>query len=292
MVYVGVLPAIRLHKNTPICIVNVLLRNSAPLLRVGPLGTPEKMPLLTDALSVPLIELIEPETRDFVFSGWQRQVEKSRCFRVVGLNSVLDAHNITRATIFNSLPHRDAAIANVPAEWKTTFPTFDNGWRVCKKEQFSLAYDSKPIRLDKACLSILMACYALDQAGANPSRFFEYVNIRPQMYFVDGFNAAFYNQSVRNTALETQLITATGQESSDRLYLIAGKNLVTKRTATKLNEALFSAGHRFGRVVREPYKPRRRLDSEIIIYTEDDYKLPKLRTAGTAAGAPGQSRTP
>jgi hypothetical protein len=112
------------------------------------------------------------------------------------------------------------------------------------------------------------------------------------MYFVDGFNTNFYNQSVRNTALETELITATGQESSDRLYLISGKNLVTKRTATKLNEALQRRGHGFGRIAREPYAPTQRLDSEIIIYDESDYNLPKLRQAGTAAGTQGQSQTP
>src|SRR4051812_38132520 len=108
------------------------------------------MSLLQDAARLELLDLIEPNSRDFVFPGWTEELSRQRYFRVVGLRYVLDHYGVPHAAIFGNPEYTERAIKSTPASWKDEYPATD--WGTFKKDQFSWAYQALPIKMNKAYL--------------------------------------------------------------------------------------------------------------------------------------------
>ena len=172
------------------------------------------MSLLQDAERWDLLDLIEPNSREFAFPGWPDQLSRQRYFRVIGLSYVLDHLGVSHAAVFGNLGYTASAIASVPATWKQAYPATEVDWKTFKRDQFSYAHHSAPIKLNKACIAILMACAALEKRGMNYQEVFSYVKICPQTFFIDGFDSYFYDSYVRNMPMQEDLLRISGQASS------------------------------------------------------------------------------
>ena len=233
------------------------------------------MSLLDNAQALAILDLIDPASADFVFPNWKSQLDNVRCFRVVGLEPVLQAHGVTHAHIFQTKEYITTALARVPSAWLSDYPTKDRGWIDRKRDQFSNAFFTRPIRLDKACVSILAACAALDRVGAKPAAFFQHVRILPQIYFVDGFTEEFYGDFVKGTPLENEILNDMNLAQALHLEKIAKRHCVTKQSAEMLYDMLHDRFRVIRNVSRERKKPLILLD-EVINYNP---------AAGAGAGA-------
>lgn len=239
------------------------------------------MALLSDAQGTGLLDMIEPESRDFMFQRWEKALDNVKCFRVVGLDYVLDFHGIAHARIFGNVDLQKRALRAIPTSWTEVYPTKDRGWRSFKRDQFSHAYYNRAVRLDKAVIAILIGCAALDENGVSFDKYFNYVKIRPQLYFVDGYTTEFYNNFIRGSSLTRELLENTSLSSTEQLMLIAHGHCVTKKTAQRIVDVL-EPRFKIIQGVAHMRKAPRILVDEFIEYDPEEYGEPVLRRSASA----------
>jgi hypothetical protein len=175
------------------------------------------------------------------FDGWDYEFGQYRWFYVAGFVEVMATANFRRRNKDLSIltEHCTAVPKDVPAHWKKVYPEEHyDGWESLSSKQIGFCVNQEPLNFAKAS----MACMCLDAALLKQKRaieMFSRVQIRPAIFYIDGFKPVFEKLFTNGEHFNRQaLLQHTLQERFVVFRSMADGYTVTYQTAALTLEYL------------------------------------------------------
>lgn len=195
------------------------------------------MPAPTD-----LKTLVDPKFN--FFDGWDYEFGQYRWFYTAGYVELMaDAKFKRRNRDLDIIKkHCEVVPHKVPKEWKELYSDEDysKDWKSIAHKQIEFSVKRKPQKFAKAAMSCMCLERALRKNNNLELDAYSQLEIRPAIFYIDGFSEIFVNIVLGDEELRSQLIGHALQEKVGVFKDMAEGFTVTHQTAARTLEFLKS----------------------------------------------------